>query len=705
MNKILDKLNDKQIEAVKYTEGPLLILAGAGSGKTKTLVHRIAYLIHAKKVKPYNILAVTFTNKATGEMKERVLGLLGKKDTKKPSREVPFISTFHSFCVRVLRLEAGFIGYKRSFIIYDDYDSLSVIKDVMKELEIDPKQYNPRAVMAIISKAKSELVKPDTFEASAQTPIEKIVAKVYKLYQQRLKIINAFDFDDLIMKTVELWREHAEILKKYQERFKYILIDEYQDTNHAQFVLVKLLAKRYQNLCVIGDDWQSIYRFRGADYRNILEFEKDFPKAKTILLEQNYRSTKHIVEASNKIISGNINQKDKKLWTDKPSGEKIIVQEVFDEIEEGEVIIKKIFNLKTDNQDEFPEDDELTYEAENDEPGLGILDRILSKDIKSSSKRKAQSAKPSVIDLDFEEKIQSGEVNLNNYAILYRTNAQSRALEETFLRYGIPYQIIGGIRFYERKEIKDILAYLRILCSPEDSQSFKRIINAPPRGIGQKTWLQLNQYAKDSQLNIEQALKNAGQINGLTERARQALQSFATQLAGLKKDITKLKPSQIIDIVAGSTGYKEYILDGTPEGEARWENIQELKTVAKKYDNKLGTKGLEPFLEEVALIQDVDKYDEKKSVITLMTVHAAKGLEFPQVFLVGLEEGLFPHANSLFEPEEMEEERRLCYVGITRAKDELHITYACQRNLYGTTQLNSPSRFIEDLPDKAIERK
>ena len=616
-SKILAGLNDNQIEAVTTTEGPVLILAGAGSGKTKALTHRVAYLIKEKKISPYNILAVTFTNKAAEEMTLRIQRLLGSHISHFSflKTALPWAGTFHSICVKILREEISALGFRRFFTIYDEDDSLSAIKHSMLALEIDPKEYNPKAIKNFISGAKNELLDPNKYQKFAQGYFGEVVLRVYSQYQKDLKIANGLDFDDLIMKTVEIFQKFPLILKKWQKVFSYILVDEYQDTNHAQYVLIKLLAQDKQNLFVIGDDFQAIYSFRGANFRNILDFEKDYPKAKIIKMEQNYRSTKKIITAASKVIEKNILRSQKSLWTD--------------------------------NEEGLPA---MIFEAENETQEVDfILDEI---------------------------KALSHIGNLNQFVILYRTNAQSRIFEEGLLQRNIPYRLIGALRFYERKEIKDILAYLKFIANPQDKVSLRRIINVPPRGIGPKM--------QNSNLKIQnQNLK---------------CKMFYEMMADFRKNLPEVKIPELIDLILKNTGYRDWLLDGTEEGEMRLENIEELKSVAKK------SKNLEEFLENVSLVSDIDSYDSKAQAVTLMTLHNAKGLEFPIVFITGMEEGLFPHARSMTEPAELEEERRLCYVGMTRARLRLYLTFAQSRLIYGGFQTNQPSRFLADIPEELVER-
>ncbi len=619
-SKILQGLNPKQIEAVTTIEGPVLILAGAGSGKTKALTHRVAYLIQEKKVSPYNILVVTFTNKAAEEMINRVAPLLGNskfeiRNSKLPKYKLPWAGTFHSICVKILREEISALGFRRFFTIYDEDDSLSAIKHSMSALEINPKEYNPKAIKNFISGAKNELLDPQKYQKYAQGYFGEVVLKVYWQYQKDLKIANALDFDDLIMKTVGIFQKYPAVLRKWQKIFAYILVDEYQDTNHAQYVLIKLLAQNHQNLFVIGDDFQAIYSFRGANFRNILDFEKDYPKAKIIKMEQNYRSTKKIISAASKVIEKNILRSEKSLWTDNEEGLPAII-----------------------------------FEAENETQEVDfILDEI---------------------------KALSHIGNLNQFVILYRTNAQSRIFEEGLLQRNIPYRLIGALRFYERKEIKDILAYLKLIANPEDRVSLRRIINVPPRGIGKVTQKE--------------------KVKSKNENPK--ILKFYQMIDEFRIKVKKIKLPELIDSILEKTGYREWLLDGTEEGEMRLENIEELKSVAKK------AKNLEEFLENVSLVSDIDSYDRQAKAVTLMTLHNAKGLEFPIVFITGMEEGLFPHARSMMEPAELEEERRLCYVGMTRARLRLYFTFAHARLIYGGLQANQPSRFLADIPEELVER-
>jgi len=641
MSKILENLNPAQREAVETINGPVLVIAGAGSGKTRALTYRTAYLILEKKVNPRNILAVTFTNKAAQEMKERIKELLGKE------YGAPIVGTFHSICVRILRHEIEILGYNKNFNILDDQDQKILIKKVMKELEINPDQFKPQAMGGAISKCKNELIAFEDFKRSVGGYYEEIVAKIYERYQKKLQINNALDFDDLIMLTVRLFKENPKILEKYQDFFRYILVDEYQDTNQAQYTLVKLLSQKHKNICVVGDDWQGIYSWRGANIQNILDFEKDYPDCKTIKLEQNYRSTQNILDAAYGVISRNINRKDKKIWTEKKGGHFIASYEAMDEKDEAEFIIQEIL----------------------------------------SASRKEKKG-------------------LSDFVILYRTNAQSRMLEEAMLKFGLPYIIIGGVKFYQRKEVKDIIAYLRLINNFSDEVSLARIINEPRRNIGEITLSRLTNLAKEKNLDpISCGLKIKsldGEL-GFTENKIKSLEKFSEFIVEAREKLNQTRLTNLIEWLIKESGYERSLLDGTEEGEMRLENVRELLTVAKKFDDLPSQEALQNLLEEVALIADTDNIDQKSEAIHLMTLHSAKGLEFPYVFIVGLEEGILPHSRSLLSSEEMEEERRLMYVGITRAKEKVHLIFAQERNIFGSTQVNMPSRFLEDIPEHLIE--
>ncbi len=635
---MLEKLNEMQKEVVLQTEGPLLVLAGAGSGKTSALTTRIAYMIKEKNISPWNILAVTFTNKAANEMKSRILHLLGDIDESR----APNIGTFHAICVKILRKQIHQLGYDRNFVIYDIADQQLLIKRVVEDLLIDPKKFNPKAILNFISGAKNELIGPQEYSKFASNYFTEKVAKCYIHYQKELQKNNALDFDDIIMKTVELFQKYPHILDSYQELFKYISVDEYQDTNHAQYVLTNLLASKYHNLCVIGDSDQSIYSFRGANIQNILTFEKDYPESKVVFLEQNYRSTQIILDAAHQVISKNTQRKDKKLWTEREGGEKITMKTLVNEREEGEYIAHTI--LET---------------------------------LKNSSDK-----------------------SYKKFVVLYRTNAQSRVIEEVFLRHTIPYKIVGGIKFYERKEIKDLIAYLRVIQSPNDSLSLLRIINTPSRKIGQKTIEVIQDYALNNDITFWQALVDIDKIEAIRGSKSQALEDFKNLIISLQKVNKEFSASGVIKHILDLSGYKKFIDDGTLEGESRLQNIYELISVAGKYDRLEPGESLSIFLEEISLIADIDKLDEREDSVILMTVHSAKGLEFPIVFLVGLEDGIFPHSRSLLEKNEMEEERRLMYVAITRAKDKLYLLNAQNRLLYGESQSNPPSQFLNDISEE-----
>lgn len=641
MNKMLEQLNDKQREAVLCTQGPLLVVAGAGSGKTKALTHRIAYLMREKKVSPWNILAVTFTNKAANEMKERIIHILGSDK----ERDLPTVGTFHANCVRILRKKIHLLNYENGFTIYDTADQQILMKRVMRELEINEKQMTPRTILHHISNAKNQLIAPDQYQSYVTNYFTEKVHEAYKQYQKTLQQNSALDFDDIIMKTVELFQQEPKVLDQYQEKFQYISIDEYQDTNHAQYVLTNLLSEKYRNLCVIGDSDQSIYSFRGANIQNILNFEKDYPDAKIVLLEQNYRSTQNILDAAHAIIAKNEKRKDKQLWTEKVGGEKVIERALENERGEAEFIGNQIKELL----------------AAHETPSY------------------------------------------KDFVILYRTNAQSRVLEEAFLRYGIPYKIIGGIKFYQRKEVKDMIAYLRIIQNPNDSVSLFRIINTPTRKIGTKTIETIQAFAYQHGISFFEAMERVEEIIELGLSKVQAVQKFAQLIKELQKVNTEFSASGIIKHVLDTSGYKKFIDDGTIEGESRLENIYELISVASKYDNLEASMSLSIFLEEIALIADVDTLDTQDNAVTLMTIHSAKGLEFPIVFIAGLEEGLLPHSQSLLERDELEEERRLMYVAMTRAKERLYLLRAKSRMLYGEVHNNTPSQFLTDIPSEIID--
>ena len=627
---ILDGLNDAQKAAVAYTDGPLLVLAGAGSGKTKTLTHRIAYLLTRERVWPNEILAVTFTNKAAREMRERLAVLIDQPNTR---QFMPWMGTFHGICVRILRRDGPAIGVPSNFIIYDEADRQGLIKQAMKQLSIAPDKLKPRSVSAAISNAKNDLLTPDDYAAAAQYPNQQHIAKIYDRYEQLRSEAGALDFDDLLIETVRLLRDASEIRQKYRQYFKHILIDEYQDTNAAQYAIVKYLVNDARNICVVGDDWQSIYSWRGADFKNILNFERDFPGAKVIKLEQNYRSTGAILEAAQKVIAKNVERTDKKLWTAAGNGAPVQVQAVRDESEEAYVVANRI------------------------------------------------AAQVSV-----------GARRYGDFAILYRTNAQSFAFERAFMQQRIPYQLVGGVRFYDRKEIKDIIAYLRLLYQPNDRMSFSRIANVPARGIGATSLEKFLRWQNDNNMDIIASLVNVEQTSVLTPRAKKSLLRLGEILRELQALVlSDTSPSDIIEKLLEKIAYRDYVIDGTPQAEERDDNLSVLIADAKSFAT------LPDFLEEAALMSSVDQQSDGEKV-TLMTLHAAKGLEFPVVFMVGMEDGLFPSERALEEgPRNLEEERRLCYVGMTRAREELYLLYAQSRAQFGLRSYNQPSRFLDDM--------
>ena len=639
---IYDSLNNKQQEAVFLTEGPLLILAGAGSGKTRVLTHRIAYLIEEKSVNPWNILAITFTNKAAGEMRERVDNLIGF------GAESVWVSTFHSMCVRILRRYADRIGYTNSFTIYDTDDQKTVMKEVCKKLQIDTKNLKEKAILGKISACKDELIGAEQFLKETQNDFGmKKIAMAYSEYQKQLKSNNAMDFDDLIFKTVELFKMNPDVLESYQERFKYIMVDEYQDTNTAQFKLISLLAGKYRNLCVVGDDDQSIYGFRGANINNILDFEKIFNDAHVIKLEQNYRSTQNILDAANQVISNNYGRKSKTLWTDNGEGEKI------------------------------------NFTAYN--TGFDEANGIVS---------------------DIKTKVEERKYDYRDIAILYRTNAQSRALEEKFVQNNIPYRVFGGVNFYARKEIKDILAYLKTIDNATDDVAVKRIINVPKRGIGQTTIDRVSIYADENEISFYDALRDARNISTISKGASK-IEPFTNMIQMLRSKASVYSVTELVEDVVEDTGYIQYLKDTETEDEVeqRVENINELITKAKNYDDTAEEPTLSGFLEEVALVADIDNLDENTNRVVLMTLHSAKGLEYPVVYLAGLEDGLFPSYMTITseDPNALEEERRLAYVGITRAMKELNLSAAKQRMIRGETQYNKVSRFVKEIPRNLLK--
>jgi len=630
---LLDGLNPAQSDAVQTISGPLLILAGAGSGKTKTLTHRIAYLIAHESIWPNEILAVTFTNKAAREMRDR-LGVLLKQNSANRSF-MPWMGTFHGICVRLLRIDGESIGIPKNYVIYDEDDRQGLIKQAMKQLSIGDNEIKAKAVSSLISSAKNEMVNPEDYEATAQFPYQKNVAKIYKKYEKLRKVAGALDFDDLLLEAVHLLREKPAVREKYQKMFKHILIDEYQDTNAAQYNIIKLLVNEKSNICVVGDDWQSIYSWRGADFTNILNFERDFKGTKVIKLEQNYRSSGNILDAATSVITKNTQRTDKKLWTAAGPGAPVLVHELYDEAEEARLVAERVASH-----------------------------------------------------------VAIGARKYGDFAILYRTNAQSYTLERAFLQSHVPYQIIGGVRFYDRKEIKDIIAYLRLVYQPQDRMSFSRIVNVPTRGVGAMSLEKFLVWQSESGMDIISALAHVDQTSTITTRAKTALLLLGEKLRKVQQIVDSAGPAEIIENLLSLTGYRDYILDGTPQAEDRDENIGALLSDAQNFAT------LPDFLEEVALMSSVDTGSDDQKV-TLMTLHAAKGLEFPVVFIVGMEEGILPHAR-VYEAgiSELEEERRLAYVGMTRAREELHLTYAQSRMQFGQRAYNPMSRFIADMGDQ-----
>lgn len=676
---------------METTEGPLLIQAGAGSGKTKTLTHRIAYIIASKKATPYNILAVTFTNKAAKEMRERLdsllnnigsgsqlagldvmqgsdeqrtesytkydkgaaqsltqqhaksttgaAGLTGRQGGVASKLWMPFMGTFHSICVRILRQDGEHIGVPRTFVIFDEQDRQSAIKQAIKQLMIDDKSFPPRLLASLISSAKNELITPAKYASIANGPAERAVSKVFPVYEKILKDASALDFDDLICKTVNLLEKHEPIRDKWQQQFKYVMIDEYQDTNAAQYRLVKLLTGKHHNIAVVGDDWQSIYSWRGADFRNILNFEKDHTKVAIIKLEQNYRSTKHILDAAHAVITKNMQRSDKKLWTAAGDGLPVKILQVQGERAEAEAIVRRVSTA-----------------------------------------------------------VDVGSRKYSDFAVLYRTNAQSRSIEETLVRYGIPYRIVGGVRFYDRKEIKDIVAYLRLIFQPEDRVSFERIVNIPARGIGSKSLQGFLDWQQSSKLTLAEALGQAQNCSIITPKARQGLAELGDILVSMREVMIDAPVPALIDSLIRRLEYLQFLDDGSVQGESRQENVKELISVAREFKDV----GLDGFLEEISLVSDLDGVQFDNNAITLMTLHSAKGLEFPVVFMTGMEETLFPHSRALYDQSEMEEERRLCYVGMTRAQSELYLIYANSRMLYGGMQHNPPSRFLSEIDGQFV---
>ncbi|HEN9298522.1 TPA: DNA helicase PcrA [Streptococcus agalactiae] len=645
MNPLIIGMNDKQAEAVQTTDGPLLIMAGAGSGKTRVLTHRIAYLIDEKYVNPWNILAITFTNKAAREMRERAIAL-------NPATQDTLIATFHSMCVRILRREADYIGYNRNFTIVDPGEQRTLMKRIIKQLNLDTKKWNEHSILGTISNAKNDLLDEIAYEKQAGDMYTQVIAKCYKAYQEELRRSEAMDFDDLIMMTLRLFDQNKDVLAYYQQRYQYIHVDEYQDTNHAQYQLVKLLASRFKNICVVGDADQSIYGWRGADMQNILDFEKDYPQAKVVLLEENYRSTKKILQAANNVINHNKNRRPKKLWTQNDEGEQIVYHRANNEQEEAVFVASTIDNI-----------------------------------IREQGK------------------------NFKDFAVLYRTNAQSRTIEEALLKSNIPYTMVGGTKFYSRKEIRDVIAYLNILANTSDNISFERIVNEPKRGVGPGTLEKIRSFAYEQNMSLLDASSNV-MMSPLKGKAAQAVWDLANLILTLRSKLDSLTVTEITENLLDKTGYLEALqVQNTLESQARIENIEEFLSVTKNFDDnpeitvegETGLDRLSRFLNDLALIADTDDSATETAEVTLMTLHAAKGLEFPVVFLIGMEEGVFPLSRAIEDADELEEERRLAYVGITRAEQILFLTNANTRTLFGKTSYNRPTRFIREIDDELIQ--
>ena len=644
MNPLLTGMNDRQAEAVQTTEGPLLIMAGAGSGKTRVLTHRIAYLIDEKLVNPWNILAITFTNKAAREMKERAYTL-------NPATEDCLIATFHSMCVRILRREADHIGYNRNFTIVDPGEQRTLMKRILKTLNLDPKKWNERAILGTISNAKNDLIDEVAYAALAGDMYTEIVAKCYEMYQKELRQSEAMDFDDLIMLTLRLFDKNPDVLTYYQQRYQYIHVDEYQDTNHAQYQLVKLLASRFKNICVVGDADQSIYGWRGADMQNILDFEKDYPEAKVVLLEENYRSTKTILQAANDVIKNNRNRRPKNLWTQNADGEDIVYYRANDEQDEALFVAKTIDDLSS-----------------------------------------------------------TSDYVYRDFAVLYRTNAQSRNIEEALLKANIPYTMVGGTKFYSRKEIRDVISYLNLIANTSDNISFERVVNEPKRGVGPGTVEKIRNFAAGQEMSLLDASSQI-MLSPVKGKAAQAVFDFANLILNLREQLDELTVTEVVELVLEKTGYTEQLAaQATLESQARIENIEEFLSVTKNFDEnpendteETGLDRLSRFLNDLALIADTDDGNQESSEVTLMTLHAAKGLEFPVVFIIGMEENVFPLSRAAEDEDELEEERRLAYVGITRAEKVLFLTNANSRLLYGKTNYNRPTRFLNEINSSLLD--
>ncbi len=652
---ILARLNPPQVEAVSHTSGPLLILAGAGSGKTRVLAHRVAYLV-ATGTKPWQIVAVTFTNKAANEMRERIAGLIGEEAAREAT-----IGTFHAICARILRRDGNAIGLTRSFTIYDRADQVAMVKGILRRLDLDDKRFAPAGMLAWIGQRKDELADPATATRQAANYYDETAARVYAAYQEQLNEDDAVDFDDLLMRAVFLFEQHPEILARYQGRWQQILVDEYQDTNRAQYLLCSLLAAKHGNLAVVGDDDQSIYSWRGADLRNILDFERDHPTTKVVKLEQNYRSTQTILDAAHAVVSRNEGRKEKKLWTNRGAGTAITLFDAYNEYEEAEFVARQVERLTGS--------------------GRGGLNAMLT--------ARADD--------------EAGSLRYGEIAVTYRINAQSRVLEESFVRFGIPYQLVGGTRFYERREVKDALGYVRLSRNTSDRVALERVINVPARGIGNKTLEELRASAEGRGGTLWDAIERVRENPNLSPRARTALSGFAELVRGFAAIAAAEPPSAIFDAVYERTGLREQLQDGTDDDEERWTNLLELRNHAAEFDELAIPEGLERFLEEVALVSDQDELEDRPERVTLITLHAAKGLEFPVVFIVGLEEGLLPHRRALEDDRELEEERRLAYVGMTRAKDRLYLVHANHRSTWGVGAASEPSRFLAELPEELLE--
>ena len=641
VKRLLQDLNESQREAVTHGDGPLLVFAGAGSGKTRVLTYRIAYLLAIGVVEPRNILAVTFTNKAANEMKERIANLIGAA-----SRDI-WAGTFHSTCARILRIDGSAIGIERDFVIFDDDDQIGLIKECLDQLGLSDKTFQPRLVLSQISHAKERLVWPDEFPKSYRGDFEQTVGRIYVLYQKKLQLNKALDFDDLIAFTVRLFQQRPDVLEKYQTRFKHILVDEYQDINHAQYMFIKLLAEKHKNVCVVGDDDQSIYKWRGADVGIILDFERDYPDAKVVKLEQNYRSTKNILAAAYHVIRRNQSRAEKELWTENQDGCLVSVHTTGNEQEEASWVGRKI-----------------------------------------------------------SEKVMAEGRSYSDFAILYRVNAQSRVFEEYLLSARIPHILIGTVRFYERREIRDLVAYLRLANNPLESVSLKRIMNVPPRGIGPSTFTAVEDFAAEKGIPLMEAVRRAEEIEGLQQKAKRGLTELAKLVEFLSDSKEKYPITRLLTEIIENTGYLRYLQEEKKgDAQARVENVRELLSVTTDFDAHADDKSLTTFLEQVTLMTDLDAYDEASDAVMLMTLHSAKGLEFPIVFIVGMEEGMFPHSRALRDDEELEEERRLCYVGMTRSKEELHLVHANQRLFMGTTTAHPRSRFVQDIPINLIQQE